>query len=108
MKTPERTSRMRTMKRPSTVVFIQLINVHTTPSNGRMPSTRERASIMDSTLPPVIFCSVIVRFGFGGFLFGFAPELVSGAANEDIFQRGLADRESFDLSREGFDDVGNK
>jgi hypothetical protein len=29
--------------------------IHATPINGRIPSTSESASIMESTLPPVIF-----------------------------------------------------
>src|SRR5579863_9107965 len=80
-----------------------LVRVHTTPSKGRMPNTRERARIMKSTLPPVIFCA-----GLRVFAISFGPEFVSGAANENIFEGGLAYRERLDLSRKSFDDFGHE
>src|ERR1039458_202846 len=119
-KIPERVSRIKLMNKPSTVVIIPFMSVHTTPSKGRMPSTREITSIIESTLPPVNSCQLPVascqskpgfmlwnRASFS-FLSLFAPELVSGAANEDVLERRLAHRERLDLSGESLDHFGDK
>src|ERR1700692_2582600 len=108
MKTPERVSRMRLINRPSTVVIMPFIKVHTTPSSGSIPSTRERASIMESTLPPVVFRTRLRVLFIAVCVSVFAPEFVSGAANENVFQGGFADRERLYFSGEGFDEFGHK
>src|ERR1022692_420944 len=106
-KVPESASRIRLMNRPSTVaeggdrVIIPLTKIHATPSKGRMPSTRESTRFIERQLPPVIFCAVprVVLFG---------PELVSGAANENVFEGWFAHRNCLDLAGKSFDDFSHK
>ena len=42
------------------------------------------------------------------FFIFFRPEFMSGTANENIFQRRLADGDGFNLSGKGFHHVGDK
>ena len=44
----------------------------------------------------------------GRLLLFFGPEAMSGAADEDVFQRRLADGDGLNLTGEGFDHVGNE
>src|SRR5580704_1211278 len=101
MKTPESVSRMRLMKRPSTVVIMPFMRVHATPNRGRIPRPRESAKFIESKLPPVIFR---VRLQF----VCFAPEFVAGAADEDVFKRGLADGKRLDFSGKSLDDFSDE
>src|SRR5882672_1684689 len=104
MKIPESVSRIRLMNRPTTVVIMPFVSVHATPSSGRMPSTRERASIIEIKLPPVAFR---IRMYFRAVVF-FAPEFVPGAADENVFESRLAHRNRLDLSGKGLDDLGDE
>src|SRR3984957_21256069 len=115
-KQPASASRIRLMKSPSTVaenghsVIMPLVNIHTTPRRGIIPSSRESTSIMARKLPPVI-CGLIFScliFGTGRRFGGLAPELVSCPTNEHILERRFAHRDAFDFSRESFDHIGHK
>src|SRR6202158_1739312 len=85
-------SRMRIMKRPSTVAengqstIMPLTKIHATPTNGSRPSTRESTRIMGRKLPPLL-----LFLFFGTWFALFAPELVAGAVDEYILQGGFAD-----------------
>src|ERR1700730_16462791 len=41
-------------------------------------------------------------------LITFRPELVAGAADKNVFQSGLADRDGVNLAGEGFNHIGNE
>src|SRR5579872_185713 len=104
-KQPESVSRMRVMNSPSTVadggdnVIMPLAKIHATPANGTTPSTTESIRIIERKLPPVFF---------GIYLVAFTPKLVPGAVNENIFQRGLAQRNRLNLAGECLDDIRDK
>ncbi len=101
------------MNSPSTCrrwhsVIIPLAKIHTTPSRGRIPSTRESTSIIGRTLPPLASLLVLLQPSeLDGSLL-LTPELMSGAANEDIFERRLAHRKRLDLSGKRFHHIGDK
>src|ERR1700735_1970152 len=99
IKSAESASRIRLMNRPSTVVVMPLTSVQATPSSGRMPSTRERASIIESTLPPLTFRGRLRLF----FVVFLGPEFVPGAPNEYILEGGLTYRKRLDLSGKRLD-----
>src|SRR5271156_4682254 len=96
---------MRLMNKPSTVVIIPFSSVQATPTRGRMPSTIERASIMETKLPPVI---VQARLRIFVVVVLFAPEFMPGAADENIFKRRVAYRKRFDLTGKGLDNFRDK
>src|ERR1700688_1574723 len=97
------------MKRPS--VFAEngqstitpLTMIHTTTTNGSRPSTRESTRIMGRKLPPLL-----LFLFFGTWFALFAPELVAGAVDEYILQRGFADGDCLNLAGERLDQVGNE
>src|ERR1700729_2623310 len=98
---------MSVIKRPSMVIengestIMPLAKIHATPANDTKPSTRESTRIIGRKLPPFF----LFRFKNGFAL--FTPELVAGAVDEDIFQRGFAYRNCLDFPGEGFHDIGN-
>src|SRR6202043_3322116 len=102
-------SRMRVMKRPSMVAekgqstIMPLTMIHTTPTNGNRPSTRESTRIMGRKLPPLLLFVF-----FGSYFALFTPELVAGAVDEYIFQGGFADGDCLNFAGEGLDQVGNE
>src|SRR5271166_6106080 len=53
-------------------------------------------------LPPAVIFSAGLRITL------FGPELVSGAANENVFESRSTNGDSLNLSREGFHDFGYK
>src|ERR1700728_930923 len=99
---------MSVMKRPSTVMengestIIPATKIHTTPASDITPSTRESTRMIGRKLPPLFL------FWFGTWFALFTPKLVTGAVNEYIFQRGLADGNRLNLAGEGLDHIRNK
>ncbi len=77
---------------------------HTRQRNN--PSTRESTRIIETqaTSSSFSFRRILVRIFFAV----FTPELVSGAVDEYIFQRRLADRNRLNLSGKCLDQVGHK
>lgn len=117
------------MNRPSTVVIVPFMIVHTIPNKGRMPSTTDTASNMGRTLPPypeisggssrsrtVLLFRVVLRRArtpvappsFLGRFVRLAPEAVAGAVDEYILKRRLADAHRLNFSGECFHQFGDE
>src|SRR5579863_10190635 len=93
---------MRLINSPSTVaagghkVIIRLARIQPTPANGSNPRTRESTRIIERKLPPLLF--LLVRVLSRTLFTVFTPELVSGAMDEYIFERRLANRNGLNFS----------
>src|ERR1700722_12559113 len=128
---PDSVSRIRLMKRPSTVVTLAFITIHATPNSGTIPSISESNSIMlCNSFGAPASCrlsranpALAVRGRrphdsrrdggatkdlFVCFLSAFSPEAVPGAVNENVFQRRLAHGNCLNLTRKRLDHICNK
>src|ERR1700737_3433790 len=105
---PDSVNRIRLMNRPSTVALMGVKRIHTTPSSGRIPSTAEIKSNMESKLPPCCNAHTLALCAPVCWWFAFSPKLVSGAVNEYILERRLAHRNRPNFPRERFHNIGDK
>src|SRR5581483_3253931 len=98
------------MKRPSTVaeggesVIIPLMKIHATPARGIKPSTTESTRIRGRILvsPFLFFFRLRICFAI------FTPELVTGAMDKHVFQRGLAHGDRQDLPGKSLHHIRHK